>query len=131
MLEFLKAILFGIVEGITEWLPISSTGHMILLDEFINLNVSEEFYKLFEVVIQLVAILAVVIIYFKTIFPWGFNKTKEETKDTLNLWGKILVACIPAAVIGILFDDWLDAHLYNAVVVSLTLIIYGIFCIVM
>ncbi len=131
MLEFLKAVLFGIVEGITEWLPISSTGHMILLDEFINLNVSEEFYKLFEVVIQLGAILAVVIIYFKTIFPWGFNKTKEETKDTLNLWGKILVACIPAAVIGILFDDWLDAHLYNAVVVSLTLIIYGIVFIVM
>ena len=131
MLEFLKAILFGIVEGITEWLPISSTGHMILLDEFINLIVSEEFYKLFEVVIQLGAILAVVIIYFKTIFPWGFNKTKEETKDTLNLWGKILVACIPAAVIGILFDDWLDAHLYNAVVVSLTLIIYGIVFIVM
>lgn len=131
MLEFLKAILFGIVEGITEWLPISSTGHMILLDEFINLNVSEEFYKLFEVVIQLGAILAVVIIYFKTIFPWGFNKTKEETKDTLNLWGKILVACIPAAVIGLLFDDWLDAHLYNAVVVSLTLIIYGIVFIVM
>lgn len=131
MLEFLKAILFGIVEGITEWLPISSTGHMILLDEFINLNVSEEFYKLFEVVIQLGAILAVVIIYFKTIFPWGFNKTKEETKDTLNLWGKILVACIPAAVIGILFDDWLDVHLYNAVVVSLTLIIYGIVFIVM
>ena len=131
MLEFLKAVLFGIVEGITEWLPISSTGHMILLDEFINLNVSEEFYKLFEVVIQLGAILAVVIIYFKTIFPLGFNKTKEETKDTLNLWGKILVACIPAAVIGILFDDWLDAHLYNAVVVSLTLIIYGIVFIVM
>lgn len=131
MLEFLKAVLFGIVEGITEWLPISSTGHMILLDEFINLNVSEEFYKLFEVVIQLGAILAVVIIYFKTIFPWGFNKTKEETKDTLNLWGKILVACIPAAVIGLLFDDWLNAHLYNAVVVSLTLIIYGIVFIVM
>lgn len=131
MLEILKAILFGIVEGITEWLPISSTGHMILLDEFINLNVSEEFYKLFEVVIQLGAILAVVIMYFKTIFPWGFNKTKQETKDTLNLWGKILVACIPAAIIGILFDDWLDAHLYNGVVVSLTLIIYGIVFIVM
>lgn len=131
MLEILKAILFGIVEGITEWLPISSTGHMILLDEFINLNVSEEFYKLFEVVIQLGAILAVVIMYFKTIFPWGYNKTKQETKDTLNLWGKILVACIPAAIIGILFDDWLDAHLYNGVVVSLTLIIYGIVFIVM
>lgn len=130
LIEILKAILFGIVEGITEWLPISSTGHMILLDEFINLNVSEEFYKLFEVVIQLGAILAVVIVYFKTIFPWGFGKTKEDTKNTLNLWGKIIVACLPAAVIGILFDDWLDEHLYNSVVVSLALIIYGIIFIV-
>lgn len=130
MLEILKAILFGIVEGITEWLPISSTGHMILLDEFIHLGVSEEFYKLFEVVIQLGAILAVVLMYFKTIFPWGFGKTKEDTKNTLNLWGKILVACIPAAFIGILFDDWLDEHLYNSVVVSLALIIYGIIFIV-
>lgn len=126
MIEILKAILFGIVEGITEWLPISSTGHMILLDEFIHLGVSEEFYKLFEVVIQLGAILAVVIMYFKTIFPWGFGKTKKDTKDTLNLWGKILVACIPAAIIGILLDDWLDEHLYNSVVVALALIIYGI-----
>lgn len=130
MIEILKAILFGIVEGITEWLPISSTGHMILLDEFINLNVSKEFYKLFEVVIQLGAILAVVIIYFKTIFPWGFGKTKEDTKNTLNLWGKILVACVPAAIIGILFDDWLDEHLYNSVVVAITLILYGILFIV-
>jgi len=130
MLEILKAILFGIVEGVTEWLPISSTGHMILLDEFIHLGVSEEFYKLFEVVIQLGAILAVVLMYFKTIFPWGFGKTKEDTKNTLNLWGKILVACIPAAIIGILFDDWLDEHLYNSVVVSLALIVYGIIFIV-
>jgi undecaprenyl-diphosphatase len=129
-MEFLKAILFGIIEGITEWLPISSTGHMILLNEFINLNVSDEFYKLFEVVIQLGAIMAVVVLYFKTIFPWGFGKSKKETKDTLNLWGKIIVACLPAAVIGILFDDWLDAHLYNGVTVSLTLIIYGIIFIV-
>lgn len=130
MLEILKAILFGIVEGITEWLPISSTGHMILLDEFIHLGVSEEFYKLFEVVIQLGAILAVVLMYFKTIFPWGFGKTKKDTVNTLNLWGKILVACIPAAIIGILFDDWLDEYLYNSVVVSLALIIYGIIFIV-
>jgi undecaprenyl-diphosphatase len=129
-MEFLKAILFGIIEGITEWLPISSTGHMILLNEFINLNVSDEFYKLFEVVIQLGAIMAVVVLYFKTIFPWGFGKSKKETKDTLNLWGKIIVACLPAAVIGILLDDWLDAHLYNGVTVSLTLIIYGIIFIV-
>lgn len=130
MIEILKAILFGIVEGITEWLPISSTGHMILLNDFIHLSVSEEFYELFEVVIQLGAILAVVVIYFKTICPIGFGKTKKETKDTLNLWGKIIVACLPAAVIGILFDDWLDEHLYNSIVVSLMLIIYGIIFIV-
>lgn len=130
IIEILKAILFGVVEGITEWLPISSTGHMILLDEFIHLGVSDEFYKLFEVVIQLGAILAVVLMYFKTICPFGFGKTKDEQKATWNLWGKILVACIPAAIIGILFDDWLDEHLYNSVVVSLALIIYGIIFIV-
>lgn len=129
-MEILKAIFFGIVEGITEWLPVSSTGHMILLDDFIHLGVSKEFYKLFEVVIQLGAILAVVIIYFKTIFPFGFGKTKRDTKDTFNLWGKIIVACLPAAIIGILFDDWLDEHLYNPMVVSLMLIIYGILFIV-
>lgn len=130
MIEIFKAILFGIVEGITEWLPISSTGHMILLDEFVNLKVSNEFYDLFQVVIQLGAILAVVIMYFKTICPIGFGKNKEEQKNTWNLWGKILVACLPAAIIGILFDDWLDEHLYNSVVVSLTLIIYGIIFII-
>ena len=130
IVEILKAILFGIVEGITEWLPISSTGHMILLDEFVHLGVSDEFYKLFEVVIQLGAILAVVVMYFKVIFPWGFGKKKEDTINTINLWFKILVACIPAAIIGILFDDWLDEHLFNSIVVSLTLIIYGIVFIV-
>lgn len=126
MLEVFKAILFGIVEGITEWLPVSSTGHMILLDQFIKLDVSEEFYEFFQVVIQLGAILAVILIYFKEIFPWGFGKGKKDTKKTLNLWGKIIVACLPAAVLGLLFDDWLDAHLYNAVVVALMLIIYGV-----
>ena len=129
-LEILKAILFGIVEGITEWLPISSTGHMILLDEIVHLKVSEEFYELFEVVIQLGAILAVVIMYFKTIFPWGFGKKKEDTKKTLNLWGKIIVACLPAAVIGILFDDILDKYLYNGIVVAIALIVYGVIFIV-
>lgn len=129
MLEILKAILFGIVEGITEWLPISSTGHMILLNDLIHLNVSKEFYNLFEVVIQLGAILAVVIIYFKTIWPFG-AKTKRQSSAVINLWGKIIVACLPAAVIGILFDDWLDAHLYNSFVVALMLIIYGIIFIV-
>ncbi len=131
MIEILKAILFGIVEGITEWLPISSTGHMILLDEFIKLGVSQEFYKLFEVVIQLGAILAVVVIYFKNIWPLKKeNKKIVFDKKILNLWGKIIVACIPAAVLGILFDDWLDEHLYNAVVVSIALIVYGIVFIV-
>ena len=118
MIEILKAILFGLVEGITEWLPISSTGHMILLDEFIKLDVSNEFYKLFEVVIQLGAILAVVVMYFKVICPFGFGKNKQERK--------ILVACVPAAIIGLLLDDFLDEHLYNSIVVSLMLIIYGI-----
>ena len=131
MLEILKAILFGIVEGITEWLPISSTGHMILLDEFIKIKFQTPgFYELFQVVIQLGAILAVVVMYFKTICPFGFGKDKQERKDTWNLWGKILVACLPAAIIGILFDDWLDEYLYNSVVVSLALIIYGIIFIV-
>lgn len=129
-MEIIKAILFGIIEGITEWLPISSTGHMIILNDFIHLGVSDEFYKLFEVVIQFGAILSVVILYFKVIFPFGFGKKKEDTIETFNLWGKILVACVPAAIIGILFDDWLDEHLYNAVVVSLMLIIYGIIFIV-
>lgn len=129
-MEILKAIFFGIIEGITEWLPVSSTGHMILLDEFIHLDVSSEFYKLFEVVIQLGAILAVVLMYFKTIFPFGFGKTKEDTKNTFNLWGKIIVACLPAAVLGILFDDWLDEHLYTPIVVALMLIIYGVIFIV-
>lgn len=125
-MEIIKAILFGIIEGITEWLPISSTGHLILLDEFVKLNVSEHFFELFEVVIQLGAILAVVVIYFKTIFPFGFGKKKEDTIATFNLWGKILVACIPAAIIGILFDDWLTEHLHNSIIVSLMLIIYGL-----
>lgn len=131
MLEILKAILFGIVEGITEWLPISSTGHMILLDEFINLNVSKEFYKLFEVVIQLGAILAVVVMFFNSIWPLKKKNNKIVVdKKTISLWGKILVACVPAAIIGILFDDFLDKHLYNSIVVSLALIIYGIVFIV-
>ena len=131
MLEILKAVLFGIVEGITEWLPISSTGHMILLDEFINLNVSKEFYKLFEVVIQLGAILAVVVLFFSSIWPLKKKKNKIVIdKKIINLWGKILVACIPAVIIGLLLDDFLDMHLYNSIVVSLALIIYGIIFIV-
>ena len=126
MLELLKAVLFGIVEGVTEWLPISSTGHMILLDKFIHLGVSAEFYKLFEVVIQLGAILAVIILYFEKIWPLK-NKNGSLTLDraTLNLWGKIIVACFPAAIIGILFDDWMEENFFTPQVVSLALIAYG------
>lgn len=130
-MEIIKAIIFGIVEGITEWLPISSTGHMILLNELINLDVSHEFYELFEVVIQLGAILAVIVLYFRTLWPWGFNKSKKESKDTLNLWLKIIIACIPAGVIGVLFNDLLDKYLYNSIVVSIALIVYGIIFIIM
>lgn len=126
IIDILKAIIFGVVEGITEWLPVSSTGHLILLEDFIKISDKDAFVSMFNVVIQLGAILAVVIMYFKTICPFGFGKNKEERKQTWSLWGKILVACVPAAIIGILFDDWLDAHLHNGVVVSLMLIIYGI-----
>ena len=131
VIEILKAILFGIVEGVTEWLPISSTGHMILLNEFVKLNVTEEFWNLFLVVIQLGAILAVVILYWKTI--WPFKKVKSRSggstikfrPQTMMLWLKALVACIPAGVVGVLFDDWLEAHFYNAVVVGTMLILVG------
>ena len=127
MLELYKAILFGVVEGITEWLPISSTGHMILLDEFIHLGVSAEFYKLFEVVIQLGAILAVIILYFKTIWPFrNDNGSISLDRSTLDLWGKIIVACLPAAVIGILFNDWMEEHFFTPEVVAITLILYGV-----
>lgn len=135
MLDILKAIFFGIVEGITEWLPISSTGHLILLEEFVKFdNVSENFFEMFEVVIQLGAILAVVVLFFKQIWPFckkGGGYTKQGPlayvkMDTMQLWFKILVACIPAAVIGILFDDVLDALFYHWYVVAGALIVFGI-----
>jgi len=132
MLEILKAILFGIVEGITEWLPISSTGHMIILDEFIKLNVREDFWDLFLVVIQLGAILAVVILYWNNIFPMNLTKKNEPfwKKDILHLWVKILIACVPAAVVGLLFDDLLDKYLYNFPCVATALIVFGILFII-
>ena len=130
-MELLKAVIFGIVEGITEWMPISSTGHMLLLNDFMPLNVTDEFYKLFEVVIQFGAILAVVVLYFKVLFPWGFGKKKKDTINTFNLWGKILVACVPAAVIGIFFDDWIEENFFNSTVVAVMLILYGIIFIIM
>lgn len=125
MLEVLKVILLGIVEGITEWLPISSTGHMLLLDEFIHLNMSEEFLKMFFVVIQLGAILAVCILFFPKL--WPFHKSKKKQYETIHLWTKVIVGCLPAGVLGILFDDFLDAHFYNWQTISFTLILYGIF----
>lgn len=109
MIEILKAVLFGIVEGITEWLPISSTGHMILLNEFVTLNVREDFWEMFLVVIQLGAILAVVLLFWNKIFPFRFKEKPVVRKDIFSLWFKILVACIPAAVVGLAFDDVLDA----------------------
>ena len=126
IIEILKAVLFGIVEGITEWLPVSSTGHMILLDQFVNLKVSEAFYEMFEVVIQLGAILAVLLLFFHKLNPISPKKDLQQKRQTWQLWFKVIVAVIPSAVIGLLLDDWMDEHLYNYVVVAATLIIYGI-----
>ena len=127
-IEILKSVLYGIVEGITEWLHISSTGHMILLEELLPMKVSESFWEMFLVVIQLGAILAVVVLYWNKIFPFNFrNKNRPFLRyDVFQLWFKILVACIPAAIVGLLFDDWLNAHLYNAVVVAIMLVLVGI-----
>ena len=126
ILEILKAILFGIVEGVTEWLPVSSTGHMILLDEFVHLQVSPEFYEMFQVVIQLGAILAVILLFFHKLNPFAPSKDAAQKKNTWNLWFKVVVAVLPSAVIGLLLDDWMDAHLYNYIVVAITLILYGV-----
>ena len=124
-IEILKAVLFGIVEGITEWLPVSSTGHIILLDEFIKLNASDEFKSMFDVVIQLGAILAVIVIFFNKLNPFDPRKSPKRKKATWELWFKVCLAILPSGIVGVLFDDWMDAHLHNAVVVSLMLILYG------
>ena len=126
MIEILKAILFGIVEGITEWLPVSSTGHIILLDEFLELKASDAFKSMFDVVIQLGAILAVIVLFFHKLNPFALSKSKAEKKDTWILWFKVCVAILPSGILGVLFDDWMDEHLHNAIVVSLMLILYGI-----
>lgn len=128
--EILKAALFGVVEGITEWLPISSTGHMILLDEFVKLNVSEEFWSMFLVVIQLGAILAVVALYFGRLWPFSLKEKFFIKKETFSMWFKILAACIPAAVVGILFEEKLDELFYNYQTVALALIVFGVLFIV-
>ena len=126
--EILKVIFLGIVEGVTEWLPISSTGHMLLVDEFLTLNVSDAFKDMFFVVIQLGAILAVVILFWQKMFPFQFkDKTKPAVKmDTLSIWLKVVVACIPGAVVTLLFDDYIEAHLHTPLVIALMLILYGI-----
>ena len=126
MTEFLKAVLFGIVEGITEWLPVSSTGHMILLDEFIKLDVSGAFYEMFQVVIQLGAIGAVIVLFFHKLNPFSGKKTVAQRKQTWQLWFRVVAAVVPSAVVGLLLDDWMDEHLYNYIVVAVMLIVYGV-----
>ena len=126
MIELLKAVLFGIVEGVTEWLPVSSTGHLILLDELVQLNVSPEFKSMFDVVIQLGAILAVVVLFFHKLNPFAPSKSAEEKKSTWQLWAKVIVSIIPSGVVGVLFDDWMDAHLHTSTVVAAMLILYGV-----
>ena len=136
MWNYFVAFIFGVVEGFTEWLPVSSTGHMIILNEFLKLNVSPEFYDLYLVVIQLGAILAVMVVFWWDIWPFGVKRNTHPLsdsgigrwimKDKFIMWFKIAVACIPAAIVGVLFDDWLDEHLYNYVVVALALIVFGI-----
>ena len=130
MFELLKAAVLGIVEGITEWLPISSTGHMILVEQFIRLNTSGAFQEMFRVVIQLGAIMAVVLLYFHKLNPLSPKKTLQQKKDTMSIWYKVIIGMLPAAIIGIPFDDWLDAHLYNYQTVALMLVLYGILFIV-
>lgn len=129
-IEYLKVIFLGFVEGITEWLPVSSTGHMILVDEFIKLDMSASFMEMFFVVIQLGAILAVIVMFWNKLFPFDFKDGFKIKQDTMNLWFKIIVACLPAAVIGLALDDWLDANFYNYQTVALMLIIYGVLFIV-
>ena len=130
MIEIIKAIILGIIEGITEWLPVSSTGHMILVDEFLKLDASEGFKELFFVVIQLGAIISVPVLFFDKLNPFGKNKSNDHKSKILSLWGKVIVGVAPAAIIGVLFDDWFDEHFYNYIVVALALILYGVVFIV-
>lgn len=129
-IEIFKAIILGVIEGITEWLPVSSTGHMILVDEFLQLGMSPAFKEMFFVVIQLGAIMAVVILYWKKIFPFNFNKKPFVEKDIIIMWIKIVIACIPAAVIGLKWDDQINALFYNFQTVATMLIIFGILFII-
>ena len=126
IIEIFKVIVLGMVEGFTEWLPISSTGHLILINQLIHLDVSPEFMEMFRVVIQLGAILAVVMLYFDRLNPLSRSKRGDQRRVALILWSKIIVACVPAAILGKLLDDWMDAHLYNGLVVSIMLVVYGV-----
>lgn len=130
VIEIFKAIILGIIEGITEWLPISSTGHMILVDEFLQLGMSDAFKEMFFVVIQLGAILAVVVLYWKKIFPFDFKENQVIKKDIIIMWIKIVIACIPAAIVGVLFDDKINSLFYNFQSVAIVLIVFGILFIV-
>lgn len=125
-LEILKAVVYGIVEGITEWLPVSSTGHLILLEQWLPLKASEAFMEMFDVVIQLGAILAVIVLFFHKLNPFDGKKDAKGKRATWDLWFKVIVAVIPSAVLGLLLDDWMDAHLYNHIVVAVMLIVYGV-----
>lgn len=127
LIEWLKIILIGIVEGVTEWLPISSTGHMILVNDWVKIPLRPAFMEMFLVVIQLAAILAVVLVFFKKLNPFDREKDPQAAKETWLTWGKIIVGCLPAGVFGLLLDDWMDAHLYNSFVVAITLVVYGVF----
>ncbi|MEX2785554.1 undecaprenyl-diphosphate phosphatase [Streptococcus sp. H49] len=126
IIELLKAIFYGIIEGITEWLPISSTGHLILVQEFVKFNQSKDFVDMFNIVIQLGAILAVIVIYFQRLNPFQPGKTARQVQITWQLWAKVVLACIPSAIFGLLLDDWMEAHFYNFVVVAFMLILYGV-----
>lgn len=126
IVEMIKVLIYGIVEGITEFLPISSTGHLILLEEILPLNASDAFMEMFDVVVQLGAILAIVVLYFNRLNPFAPSKSAKQKRQTWEIWGKVVIGCIPAGVLGFLLDDWLDAHLYNGYVVAATLIIYGV-----
>lgn len=124
--DLIRTIILGIVEGITEWLPISSTGHLIIIQELIGYISTDRFMEMFNVVIQLGAIMAVVVIYFNKLNPFDKKKTENEKMNTVNLWLKVIIACIPAAVIGLLLDDWMDEHFFNSTVVAIALIVYGV-----
>lgn len=130
LMEIFKAVILGVIEGITEWLPISSTGHMILVDEFLKLGMSPEFKEMFFVVIQLGAIMAVVVLYWKKIFPFSFKSKPIVQNDIIIMWVKIVIACVPAAIVGLLFDDQIDALFYNFQTVAIALIVFGVLFIV-